>query len=109
MIFLSSKVMALLVYGAGPIWRLRGLARLQGTWEQSQSRTATLRFALQNTGRQFMGQVQEMKRLDGEIVAAKKNLELAKSDQQHRRNALVNEPPPAPEEIYLTAEFPPSR
>jgi hypothetical protein len=95
-------------YAIGGMWLLLGLARLQATWEQSQSRTATLRFALQNHARQLMGKIAEVKRLENEIATAKRNVDVAKSEQKESTD-LLGGPPPMPEELLVVAEFPSSK
>jgi hypothetical protein len=101
----------LMLYGAyavGGMWLMLGLARVQSGWEKSQSRTATLRFALQNNARQLLQNLKEIEKIEVEITRTKTTAATARQDQEDRRQALTKALPPPPGEIYVTAEFPAS-
>jgi hypothetical protein len=102
----------MMLYGAyaiGGMWLVLGLARFQVGWEKSQSRTATLRFALQNNARLLLQNLKDIEKLEVEIERTKKTAATARQDQEDRRHALTKALPPPPGEIYVTSEFPASQ
>jgi len=96
-------------YAVGGMWLMLGLARMQSGWEKSQSRTATLRFALQNNARQLLQNLKAIEHLEAETKKAKAAAEVNKKDHDSRRQAMTTALPPPPDQIYVTSEFPASQ
>ena len=91
------------------LWMISALARLQKAWEISQQRTSELRLALTAAGRKLLRDMETMQRLDGEAARIRENAAAAARDQKERQATLARTMPPAPPEIHLTSEYPPTR
>jgi hypothetical protein len=102
----------MLLYGSyvvGASWLMFGLARMQAGWEKSQSRTATLRFALQTNARQLLQSLKTIEQLEVETQKMKATAGVSHKEQEKRKQEVMTAVPPPPDQIYITSEFPASQ
>src|SRR5258708_533548 len=98
-----------MLYAGLALWLLSALARVQAAWETSQRRTSELRTTLAAAGRQLLGNVEMIQRLEDDIKRVKDNAAAAAREQKDRHQVLAKAPPSPAPEIHVTSEFPPSR
>jgi hypothetical protein len=100
-------ILALCICAA--VWLIFGIARLQALWLTSGMRASQLKQGLISGAQRMVAGSEHQKQLDEEIKLAEETLAELKTAQDAKKRELASMPPPVPDEIEVSAEYPSSR